>query len=274
MSQSFSTDLVPLSDRLDAWRWNATQICGDSRFTFPNRRVFHGSIERRTLNGLEFTRFASSSVSFAKFPTKIHLSDNPYIIVTQLEGFRTYCQGGGAASLRPGDTTLIDSGRPWSSECAMDCSRMYLRLPRWLLENRLHLKSLPIARCISGTSGLGAALAPLAMSLYEQAALLEPAEASVAIDAYLGLLSACLGHSELLPSDHKTARDLLPAVDGLVERNLADPALSPAKIASELGISVRHLHRLFNTSGRSLSGWIRERRLQQCCADLADPRMR
>src|SRR5205807_3581193 len=67
-SHSFSTDLVPAPDRLAAWRWTAKQICGDSRFQFPKTNLFHGSIERRNLAGLEFTRFASSSVAFAKFP--------------------------------------------------------------------------------------------------------------------------------------------------------------------------------------------------------------
>lgn len=47
MLGSFSTDLVPVSDRLEAWRWNAKQICGDCRFQFPKRFAFHGSIEAR-----------------------------------------------------------------------------------------------------------------------------------------------------------------------------------------------------------------------------------
>src|SRR5260370_9961880 len=68
MSQSFSTDLVPVSDRLEAWLFNAKPICGDCRFHFPRRLPFHGSIERRTLAGLALTRFASTPVSFAKFP--------------------------------------------------------------------------------------------------------------------------------------------------------------------------------------------------------------
>ncbi len=68
MSQSFSTDLVPISDRLEAWLWNAKPTCGDCRFHFPRRLPFHGSIERRTLAGIDLTRFASTPVSFAKFP--------------------------------------------------------------------------------------------------------------------------------------------------------------------------------------------------------------
>ncbi|PYT73822.1 MAG: hypothetical protein DMG39_05320 [Acidobacteria bacterium] len=38
--KKFSTDLVPVSDRLEAWRCNAQKICGDSRFQFPKTRTW------------------------------------------------------------------------------------------------------------------------------------------------------------------------------------------------------------------------------------------
>jgi hypothetical protein len=89
MSESFSTDLVPVSDRLEAWLCNAKPICGDCRFHFPRRLPFRGSIERRTLAGLALTRFASTPVSFAKFPIVAGNSeDRGCIVITQLEGVR------------------------------------------------------------------------------------------------------------------------------------------------------------------------------------------
>src|SRR5438270_2020190 len=274
MSQSFSTNVVPISERVDAWELNARQICGDSRFQFPKRQLFHGSIERRNIGGLEFTLFSSSSVSFSKFPAgSAHPGEAPCIIVTQLEGIRSYLQDGAVAILRPGDSTLIDSGRPWSSECGVDCSRLYLRVPKWLLENRLRVKSLPTVRCISGASGLGATLAHFLTSLYEQAGVLDENEGAAAVEAYLELLAACIGHSESFAPDSK-GKDLVPRVDAFIETHLADPSLTPAKIASTVGISVRHLHRLFNAKGHTVSGRIRERRLEQCGADLSDARLR
>jgi hypothetical protein len=100
MSESFSTDSVPVSDRLEAWLCNAKPICGDCRFHFPRRLPFRGSIERRTLAGLALTRFASTPVSFAKFPIVAGNSeDRGCIVITQLEGVRQYLpeRGHGAA---------------------------------------------------------------------------------------------------------------------------------------------------------------------------------
>src|SRR5713101_7121890 len=140
MSQSFSTDLVPISDRLEAWLWNAKPTCGDCRFHFPRRLPFHGSIERRTLAGIDLTRFASTPLSFAKFPVVAGDSEERgCIVITQLEGMRQYCQSGAMALLTAGDTTLIDSGRPWTSDCSGDCSRLYLRIPRWFVQERADL---------------------------------------------------------------------------------------------------------------------------------------
>lgn len=113
VSQSFSTDLVPIPDRLDAWLCNAKQVCGDCRFHFPRRFSFHGSIERRTLAGLELTRFSSTPVSFAKFPvTSATSKDGACIVITQFEGVRRFCQAGAMTVGKPGDTTLVDSARP------------------------------------------------------------------------------------------------------------------------------------------------------------------
>jgi len=59
-----------------------------------------------------------------------------------------------------------------------------------------------------------------------------------------------------------------------VEAALADPSLSPAKVAAANGLSVRQLHRLFRESGRSFGQHLRQRRLERCRDDLADPRLR
>jgi AraC family transcriptional activator of tynA and feaB len=275
MSQSFSTDQVPVSDRLDAWRYNASQICGNCRFQFPKRYSFRGSIERRQLAGLELTRFCSSPLSFAKFPVVSAGSEKrSCIVITQLNGVRRYSQENTLAVLKPGDTTLIDSGLPWTSDCPSDCARLYLRVPWWLMQDRLRISSLPIVRPISGAFGLGATLFRLATSLYHEADMLTEDEGAAAIDAYMEILSACLGRAESrLPSvSHGTELSL--RIGKYIETHLTEPGLGPRDIASAAGISVRHLHRLFSLGGRTVGDWIRRQRLEQCRSDLADPHFR
>jgi len=272
MLGSFSTELVPAPDRLEAWRWKAQQICGDSRFHFPKTFRFHGSIQAHRIAGCELTLFSSSALSFEKFPT-INLSSDQRacIVITQLAGVRRYCQDGKAAVLGRGDTTLIDSGRPWRSDCQGDCARLYLRLPYPLVEEKLRLPRLPVARKISGTAGLGSILFGLSTSLFRQAEDLTSEEGRTAVEAYLKILSACVGQSEFAASER--GGDLLfSRIVRHIYGHLAENDLGPATIAAAMGISVRHVHRVFSHTGSSVADWIRTQRLGQCHHDLADKR--
>ena len=272
-SDSFSTDLVPVADRLDAWLFRAKQICGDCRFQFPRHPSFHGCIQRRTVAGLELTRFSSTPVSFAKFPVVSASSpDRSCIVITQLEGVRRYQQQGTLAILHPGDTTLLDSGQPWSSDCAGQCSRLYLRVPIWLMQNRLRLTKLPTLPHISGISGLGATLFQFLASLFQEAEAFAADEGASAIDAYLQMLSACLRRTSSAFEGVSRRDQFGERIDNFIEDHLAEPTLGPAAIAEAAGISVRHLHRLFSARGRRVAEWIRERRLERCRADFSDRR--
>src|SRR6202045_5139149 len=57
-----------------------------------------------------------------------------------------------------------------------------------------------------------------------------------------------------------------------METHLAQATLNPAEIGHAVGISVRHLHRLFSSRGSTVTECIRERRLQRCRMELCDPR--
>ena len=272
MSQSFSTELIPISDRLDAWLWNARQICGDCQFEFHKHYPFHGSIERRKIASLELTLFSSSALSFRKFPpTNVPLDNRPCIIITQLGGVRQYQQTGKVAVLSKGDTTLIDSGFPWSSDCTGNCARLYLRVPRPLMESRLGCTAIPNARRIPGGRGLGATLFHLATSLYQQAEELTPRQGAAAVDAYLRILAACFISPNAALGDGRVESDPFTRVMKYIQNHLTENSLCPMEIALAAGISVRHLHRLFSYHGSTVADWIRTQRLKNCWKDLADP---
>jgi len=272
MSQLFSTDLLPPSDRVDAWYWNAQQICGDCRFQLP-KSSFHGSIEIRHVGGLRLTRFSSSSLSFWKWPADIvHPDTRLCIVITQMSGVRRYLQNGAEILLEPGDSTVIDASQPWSSTCGTDCVRLYLRVPRWMMENRLQMREIPAAQGIRGTAGMGAALSRLSQSLYNEAEWMKEEESADALDAYLELLAACIGRRQTPLYSGPALRE---RIHRFIEANISEPTLGPGKVASAVGISVRHLHRLFSISGgTTLGDYIRVRRLEQCRRDLANPRLR
>lgn len=270
MSQSFSTELIPAPDRLDAWRSQASLICGNSQFKFP-RQPFRGAIDRRFIGVLQLTQFSSTPVSFAKYPTvNANAGDRGCIIISQLQGVREYNQNGSTVVLQPSDSTLIDAGLPWSSNCPDQCARLYLRLPRCVVQEKLGVMQLPVARRISGQAGLGATLFRLGTSLYREASVLSREQGIAAVEAYLHILSACIG----VPDEaHVDTPELTDRIESFINENLSNPALTPSEIAMSVGISVRHLHRLFLRKGTTVAEWIRHKRLENCRSELADPRL-
>ncbi|MEO3829549.1 helix-turn-helix domain-containing protein [Actinomadura sp. B10D3] len=66
---------------------------------------------------------------------------------------------------------------------------------------------------------------------------------------------------------------LVAQIHAFVQTNLGDRNLTPASIAAAHHISLRYLHKLFQQEGHTVAAWIRERRLERCRRDLADPRL-
>ncbi|MCK1744581.1 helix-turn-helix transcriptional regulator [Bradyrhizobium sp. 139] len=67
--------------------------------------------------------------------------------------------------------------------------------------------------------------------------------------------------SRLGQSALRTAR--LSQARRLIARQLQDPDLAPARVADLLGVSVRHLHMLFETAAKSFSQTVTDERLKQ-----------
>jgi AraC-like DNA-binding protein len=114
-----------------------------------------------------------------------------------------------------------------------------------------------------------AALAPLVGSCFAD---LQETAANENSPAVAGLVEA-LAHLALIergivrPGSRRgqaalrTAR--LSLARHLIARGLQDPELAPATVADLLGISVRHLHMLFETAERSFSQTVTDERLKQ-----------
>jgi len=73
--------------------------------------------------------------------------------------------------------------------------------------------------------------------------------------------------------DIPASGDLLSRIRAYVQANLADPMLTPSRIAARFDISPRYLHMLFSATGATISAHIRARRLSAMRRDLADPRL-
>ena len=112
---------------------------------------------------------------------------------------------------------------------------------------------------------LGSCLSTLADEVLTNDA--EPAEA--AVELTLGLLSAALTrHRE--SSNIGTRTNLYQRITSFIEKRLDDPELSPVMLARAHHVSTRYLHLIFSERGKTVAAWVKERRLAQCRAELAN----
>ncbi len=106
-------------------------------------------------------------------------------------------------------------------------------------------------------------------TIWHQRDYLSAAELRAAIHASMDMLE----QGQTMVSSHsESSTDRLSPIIRFVDDSLEDAALSPSMIASRFGYSLRTVHALFATHGKTVSGEIRDRRLERCKLALAKSR--
>jgi AraC-like DNA-binding protein len=77
-----------------------------------------------------------------------------------------------------------------------------------------------------------------------------------------------------VPHAEGAGREMLSRIRAHIDRRLREPDLSPGSIARAHHISVRYLHKLFQSDGTTVGQWVRQRRLDSCRRELSRARSR
>jgi AraC-like DNA-binding protein len=126
---------------------------------------------------------------------------------------------------------------------------------------------------VRAASPLGLLLGAAFDAAVAQVPLLSPELGDAVLQNLCGLVALACGASE---EGRWNGRDSLrmarlEAAKRYIEQQLAEPGLTPASAAAALGISLRHLHLLFEPTDTSFAQYVTQRRLLQCRAALASP---
>ena len=171
---------------------------------------------------------------------------------------------------------LIDSALA-SRCCFFGRSRqLCLHLPRVLLQTRMLPRQFAPVCLIKGQGGIGLVLRGLIVAMTSTAGTFSAREEGGVRDALVDVAVAALAAEREDGGASRARRQAVARhrvmLEQYIEAWLPDPALGPAKVAEDHGISTRHLHRLFKEAGTSFGSHVRARRLERCREDLADPR--
>lgn len=106
-------------------------------------------------------------------------------------------------------------------------------------------------------------------TIWRQRDYLSAAELRAAIHASMDLL---VQGQTMVSSHSASSADRLSPIIRFVDESLEDAALSPSMIACRFGYSLRTMHAMFAKQGKTVSGEIRNRRLERCKLALAQSR--
>jgi AraC-like DNA-binding protein len=182
-------------------------------------------------------------------------------------------QDGRASQLRAGEFAIYDFTRPY--DITYDSAHQFavFNVPRELL-------SLPVSSVGQLTAvpitpeGAAAVAAPLLERVATDVEKYGPDSAArlstIVTDLIATVVAERIDQAELVSSDTQR-RVLLVRIHDFIERHLGETELAPEVVAAAHHVSVRYLHRLFESQPTTVAAWIRRRRLERCRKDLADP---
>jgi AraC-like DNA-binding protein len=276
MSVLIRVEDEPPRSRLDYFR----HVVADTFVPFDLRidagHDLRAQIRTGQVGTVQVTKVSAPPLKAFRTAKLIRVSDPAlFKLEVPVRGRTVFAQGEREAALDPGDFTLLDLSRPCQlvdrgeghGNVAVKFPHAALPLPH---DELAQLTAVPI----SGRGGLGAAISSLARHMARHLDDHEQTEGARLATALIDLLVVALAErlnrsATVAPATWRRA--LLESVQASIDQRLADPALSPSAIAAAHHISLRYLYKLFETQQTSVAGWIRERRLERCRRDLADP---
>ncbi|MGW0767152.1 helix-turn-helix domain-containing protein [Streptomyces sp. NPDC002676] len=274
MSVVLSTLSLSPSERADYWHSVVSDTFIPLGVMLHEREPSVGTITTDALGSLQISVVEAGPQTVSRHGALISRGGGEYLTVTlQHRGTARLTQDGREALVRPGTFTCSDAGRTYRREQPDHFRFTAIRVPKEMLgvsdtDLRAITGTVFDSRC--GTSGV---VAGYLEHLAERAAGLDPYTGRQLAMTAADLLTVLIRERQgrLNPHASEVARGTLVRVKEYILRHLADPALSPERIACAHHMSVRYLHKLFQSDGTTVSRWIHRERLERCRRELSRP---
>ncbi|MBD9728075.1 helix-turn-helix domain-containing protein [Streptomyces caniscabiei] len=260
--------------RLESWREAVSQTLVPLEVLPRACADFRASLRSAQLGPVQFSAITAEPHTVAR--TRRHIgSDAPdfFQVTLQLTGHGVLTQRDRQAQVGPGELVIYDTRYPFTYDLDQPHSGLVVMFPRPMLPLSASDLARVAATPVSCHDGLGLVVRPFLYELARQMEHLEERGTSRLADNVVGLIGTML--AEQAGGDPAAGHDgpglLTQRILIYMEQRLADPGLSPERIAAAHRISRRYLYKLLAAQGHTVSGWIREHRLVRCRRDLTDP---
>jgi AraC-like DNA-binding protein len=272
-----STDGVSRAERFAYWRAVSRQTCIPLVARRDTDDDFSAEMRMTAMGAVNIATIVSTPYWVQRTPQLIRQFDpENYQLMVNVRGDGLAAQGRQEATLSPGDMALYDSSRPFLGRSGVGGASAYLltvTFPRRLLPLPEDLVRRLIAVRLPGSEGVGKIVSRFLLDLAANPRTCNSAGSVHVGEAVLELITAVLSeHAGSRSWDSSAGRSaLLMSIRKFIAEHLADPQLSPAMVAAAHFISLRALQLLFKSQGMTVSGLIRDQRLERCRRDLSAP---
>lgn len=248
----------------EQWLVQVNSACG--RFCAKTLAPeFTGAIQEFRSHALHLSVVDVAQARLYRTRREIAQSDNSHFFIAfQLRGHAIMEQEEHQAALSAGDITFIDASKPCNFTYQESSRQLSLVLPRSYVEQHLRFIQLPCAQRI-GADNIVAKLSQQLVLGSMQNPQMNKIESEAVLNAVATLLQPALAGQDEGHDVHERSftRSLM-----FIDKHIQSEQLRPEWIASEIGVSVRSLYRMFARKGLVVAQYIKNRRLDLCAQAL------
>jgi AraC-like DNA-binding protein len=271
----WATKGLPKHEQFRAWADLASQAVYPVRLKRDGDPAapFFGEIRTRTLGKVSFFQVRADGHQVLRQRAEVTETREEFYHIEQLTDAKWVRHSRGEALFEPGQVVVYRSDLFFEMAALGGMAFCSWVVPRKKLDVLLPAGLGPLFT-IGSQSGVGALVAATTETLAREVDRLEPPVVEAVLDNFCHLLAIASGlvsAGELEGGREALRAAALERVKRYVERHLAEPDLTPERVASAVGLSLRQLHRVFEPTGTSFARHVLQRRLAAACAELASP---
>jgi AraC-like DNA-binding protein len=270
---SFRTSDFKPRQRIEAWSELIWSAIGRLNTENTADEDFNGQVQFSDIGGLKLCRAAIHTPHrVARTAELIRRDDRGVLkVVFQLQGRAVIEQCGKQLILNPGEWSIYDASKPYVVVNPEAVEFLAMLVPRERLI-KPHGDASPFSlQRSSATLGLGRLIGTyLGVLLDERSGLDTNSERQLA-DSALELVQLAVAEHCRAGRVQATGVVSRERIKVYIRRHLRDPDFSIERIAAEMHCSKRHLHKVFNEGGETISHFLWNSRLDRCRADLGNP---
>lgn len=223
-------------------------------------------------NGSVFVHLTTNRQQLRPSPEGAHRSGTILVLVV-LEGNARLGNPGGASDLKSGSLCLLDPAGTWDLHMSDGLRAVAIRLESSSFLLRLVRAGASGVARLESREGLGSLCFTLLRSLASELSHLARHELATLEATLSEMLIAGLSGDQASLGEDATGVQLghLRRVCRVIDTCLDDPGLHIEQVARQECLSTRYIQKLFRNSGTTFSEYVKRRRIDHCCVDLANP---